>query len=92
MDYNDLNNEFENYIDKLKVMDIDFKRKELLSNIKELIYIFDLLAKEDNINLNYLKSKEILDIENEDDFLEAAIVYVEVAKNIIGEYLNKKLN
>ena len=46
------------------------------------------------IELNFLKNREILDLNSnpvsEDDFIEAALVYLEVAKNIIGEYLLNK--
>lgn len=90
----ELNSTFNEYINELKKTDIKTKRKELIDNIKEMIYIFDIIAKKDNINVQYLKSKEILDLQNEniseDDFLEGAIVYLEVAKNIIGEYMNAK--
>ncbi|MBQ3020679.1 MAG: hypothetical protein IJD92_00465 [Bacilli bacterium] len=91
----ELKYDFDKYIEALKGTDTKFKRKELIDSIKELIYIFDTIAQADGVELHYLKSKEIIDLtkENvsEDDFLEAAIVYLENAKNIIGEYLDTKL-
>ena len=92
---NKLNESFNEYINELKKLPIVEKRNELIDSIKELIAGFEFLAERDNVKLQYLKSKEILDLNNEivseDDFIEAAIVYVEVAKNIIGEYLGKEI-
>lgn len=92
---NELNVSFNEYINELKKLPIEEKREELIASIKELIAGFEYLAEQDNIKLHYLKSKEVLDLNNEfvseDDFIEAAIVYVEVAKNIIGEYLGKEV-
>ena len=90
----ELNLAFNNYIEEVKKLDTAGKRDELIYSIKKLIAIFESFAKEDNIEINFLKSREILDLNNttvsEDDFIEAALVYLEVAKNIIGEYLLKK--
>ena len=92
---NKLNESFNEYINELKKLPIVEKRNELIDSIKELIAGFEFLAERDNVKLQYLKSKEILDLNNEivseDDFIEAAIVYVEVAKNLIGEYLGKEV-
>ncbi len=90
----ELNLAFNNYIEEVKKLDTAGKRDELIYSIKKLIAIFESFAKEDNIEINFLKSREILDLNNtpvsEDDFIEAALVYLEVVKNIIGEYLLKK--
>ena len=87
---------FKEYIDNYKTLDVNSKRNELIEAIKEMIVIFDNLSANDNINLEYLKSNEILDINktdySEDDFLEAAMVYLEIAKDIIGQYLIQKEN
>ena len=91
----ELNKSFNDYVDEFKKLSIGEKRNELIESVKELIAGFEFLANQDNVKLHYLKNKEILDLNNdivsEDDFLEAAIVYVEVAKNIIGEYLGKEV-
>ena len=83
---------FKNYIEAYKKLDIESKREEYLSALKELIVIFDGLAESESIKLDYVQSDEIFDTKSEDDFLEAAMVYVEVAKDIIGQYLAKKIN
>lgn len=90
----ELNLAFNNYIEEVKKLDIKGKRNELINSIKQLTAIFESLANEDKIEIHYLKNREILDLSNdpvsEDDFIEAALVYLEVAKNIIGEYLLQK--
>lgn len=85
---------FNEYIDEFKKMSIIEKREEVLKSIKELIAVIEKFSEIDNVPLEFLKSREILDIEQsntEDDFLEAEIVYIENAKNIIGQYLDKKI-
>ena len=90
---NELNESFENYINELKKLPIEEKRTELINSIKELLAGFEYLAQQNNIELHYLKNNEILDLNKEnvteDDFIEAAVVYVEVAKNVIGDFFDK---
>ena len=90
----ELNISFNNYIEDVKKLDTAGKRNELINSIKQLIAVFESLASEENLELHYLKNREILDLNNnpvsEDDFIEAVLVYLEVAKNIIGEYLYKR--
>ena len=91
----ELNNTFVEYMREFKTLTIEQKRNEILKSIKELIAIFESLAEADKIPIEYIKSKEILDIESsntEHDFLEAEVVYIENAKSIIGQYLDKVLN
>lgn len=90
----EINETFNDYILEFKKLTTIEKREEILNSIKELIVIFEQMAKMDNISLSYLKSQEILDIKKsntEDDYLEALIVYLENAKNLIGQYLDKKI-
>ncbi len=90
----DINETFNDYILEFKKLTTIEKREEILNSIKELIVIFEQMAKMDNISLSYLKSQEILDIKKsntEDDYLEALLVYLENAKNLIGQYLDKKI-
>lgn len=90
----ELNLAFNNYIEEVKKLDTTGKRNELINSIKQLIAVFESMAEDDRIELHFLKNREILDLSNnpvsEDDFIEAALVYLEVAKNMIGEYLEKK--
>ena len=90
----DLNKSFQEYMDEFKKMNTIDKRNEIIGSIKDLIIGFEQLAIKDNIDLHYLKNREINDLKNrvvtEDDFLEGELVYLEVAKNLIGEYLIRK--
>lgn len=90
----ELNIAFEEYMNEFKKLPTNEKRTEIITSIKEIIVAFEQLAAIDGIKLSYLKSREIADLKqdnvSEDDFLEAELVYIEVAKNIIGEYLNSK--
>ena len=87
---------FKNYIEAFKDLEIKSKREEFITSLKEFIVIFDGLAETNDIKLDYVKSNEILDLKgdnvSEDDFLEAAMVYLEISKDIIGQYLSKILN
>lgn len=60
-----------------------------------MFYTFYVVATNEGVDTNFLKNKEILDLQkefvSEDDFIEASLVYLENAKNIIGEFLEKKL-
>lgn len=83
------------YIEEYKKLDIKSKKEEFITSLKELLIIFDGLAEVDNIKLEYLKNNEILDLQSDDvsddDFLEAAMVYLEISKDIIGQYISKKI-
>ena len=91
----ELNQAFEEYINEFKKLNTSDKKKEIINSIKEMIAMFEQMAISDGVDVHYLKSNEIKDIYDEDhsldDFLEAELVYLEVAKNIIGEYLNSKM-
>ena len=91
-----LNETFNDYLTEFKKLSISGKRSEIVNNLKEFIAIFDGLATKEGIELDYIKSSEIKDLDNEnvseDDFLEAVFVYFEVAKSILGQYLSNKDN
>ena len=86
---------FNNYINEYKKLSVNEKRDELVDSIKELIVIFDEMSKQDGIEIDYLHSRDILDLKSdnvsEDDYLEACLAYVEIAKDVIGQYLDKKI-
>lgn len=91
----ELNNQFNNYIEEFKQLDINSKRDEFIRILKEFVVILNVMATNEGIEITFLKNKEILDLQkeyvSEDDFIEAALVYIENAKNIIGEFVEKKL-
>ena len=87
---------FKEYIASVKQLDVKDKRQEIIRAVNEITAMFDFLASQENIQLTYLTSAEVLDLNNgyesEDDFLEALLVYVENAKSVLGEYLLKTKN
>lgn len=87
---------FKEYIESFKNLHDDDKKDVLVESVKELIAIFDQFSKNNNISLEYMHSKEILDLNKENvsdsDFLEAIFVYLEVSKDLIGQYLIKQEN
>lgn len=88
----ELNVAFKDYVEKFKVLSIPDKRIEIINSMKELNGVVEALSEIKCVELENLKSKEILDfnngLESEDDFLEALFVYVENLKNLIGQYFN----
>lgn len=88
---NEFNNAFNEYMETFKALDIPDKRMEIINSVKEINAIIDKLAEESEIDLNYLKSNEILDMKNgsesEDDYLEALLVYIENSKNLLAQYI-----
>lgn len=86
---------FKEYIEEFKKLEIKDKRMEIIESVKEITALVDSLAQSENKSLEFLKSKEITELnegdESEDDFLEALLVYVENTKNLLGQYLNDKI-
>ena len=83
---------FDNYIESYKLLNIPKKREKLISSLKDLIAIFNFFAENDNIRLDYIRSNQTFDLNTEEDFLVASMVYLEIAKDIIGQYLYHKTN
>ena len=90
----EINNAFNNYMNEVKKLDTNGKRKELCYSWMSWGKSIIELANHDGINLHYLQNKEVNDLFNqdlsEDDYLEAMLVYFEMIKNMIGEYLLSK--
>ena len=89
----ELNQAFFEYVDEFKKLDTKLKQEEILKSIKEIIVIFSELGKIDKIDLESLNIKEALsgNVDNSiDGFLTEEFVYLENAKNLVGQYLDKK--
>ena len=87
----ELNWAFSEYVEEFKKSDTKRKEEEILRSIRELIAIFEELGKIDNIDLEHLQNSRILD-DNDDnnDFLDKEFILLEDAKNLIGQYLDKR--
>lgn len=87
---------FNNIISKYKQIPLENKKEILLYEMKEMIAVYMSLAEANNIPVNLLKSKEILDIQNnnynEEDYIEAVYVYFNVLKEIISGILDNTMN
>ena len=90
---NELNNSFNEYLESFKQQNIADKRQDIIYAINEITATFVSLAEDANIDIEYIKSKEITELNNglesEDDYLEALLVYIENAKSVLGQYLLK---
>ena len=84
---------FKEYLSAFKQMKTNDKRQEIIRSVNEITAMFDMLAEQSSIQVSYLKSNEISELqdgyESEDDYLEALLVYIENAKNVLGQYLSK---
>ena len=93
---NELNGSFNQYLEVFKQLPIPEKRQDIIYAINEITASFASLAEDSNINVEYIKSKEVTELNNgyesEDDYLEALLVYIENAKNVLGQYLLKSNN
>jgi hypothetical protein len=88
----DINVEFKDLVNKYVELDTDQKRKELIDEVKLMIVVFEKVCNDNGIKYNQLKSREVLDLKDgnttENDYLEALFVYVQVLKELIGNFLN----
>ena len=59
---NELNNSFNAYLEVFKRLSIQEKRQDVIYAINEITASFASLAEDENINIEYIKSKEIIKI------------------------------
>lgn len=87
---------FDLLVENYKKLPLEYKREKLIYEMKEMIALYVKIASEYNIPINLLKSKEILDLNNdnytEEDYIEALYVYFYVLKEIISGILHNNLN
>ena len=87
---------FEDVISNYKMMSIQDKRVANIDELKFIIAFLQKICDDNNIKYREVKSKEILDIQQngngtESDYLEASFVYISLLKELVGAYLNKTL-
>jgi len=85
---------FDELIEKYKKLSLNEKRNNLVKDFKEMIAVYLYLAESNNIPVELLNTKEILDINDknytEDDYLEAIYSYFNVLKEIVLRLLENK--
>lgn len=79
---------FEELMESYKLLSIADKREEILKELKLMTAIFEKMCTDRGIEYREVRSNEILDLnkgnETEDDYLEAAFVYVKFLKEVLG--------
>ena len=82
---------FNSFIEEYKDNTLMYKQQTIISELKELIAIFENLCSISNIEHELLINREILDINKEgytqDDFAEAVYTYIQMYKEILADYL-----
>jgi len=85
---------FEDVIDNYKRMSLTDKRVSLLKELKIMVAVFDKMCVDNGVEYRKIQSNEIFDVdggkETEDDYLEAAFIYVQYLKEVLGSYLENK--
>lgn len=85
--------DFDNYVEKYKMLSLKDKIKVIEYQIDELIVVLDSLNTKFGSTENILFNREILDIKkenfSEDDFAEAVFVYIYSIKELIGTLVEK---
>lgn len=82
---------FTAFMDEFVKLDISQKNSEIVEKQKLILAFLIKFATEHGINFEFLKSKEISDIEGNngtnDDYLEAMMVYTQNIEELIGKIL-----
>lgn len=82
---------FTAFMDEFVKLDISQKNSEIVEKQKLILVFLIKFATEHGINFEFLKSKEISDIEGNngtnDDYLEAMMVYTQNIEELIGKIL-----
>ena len=84
---------FTKYYEAFKQLDNNTKKKEIIESFQELIDYLDELCFNEDKNIEYLKELRDMGTNdgdmNDNDFLNASIVYLESAKDMLGQYLRE---
>lgn len=79
---------FTSFMDEFVKLNIDQKNNEIIEKQKVILAFLSKFAAERGIQFEFLKSREITDIENNkgtnEDYLEAMMVYSQNIEELIG--------
>lgn len=85
------NNEFNNYVEAYKLLNLKDKKKALLKDIKELLAVLQGINTTSEKDTTILFNREMLDLEkeevNEEDYIEGLYVYLTAIKELIANYI-----
>lgn len=82
---------FNAFIDEYKENSLVNKQKIIISELKELIALFQKICSTSGINPELLVNREIIDVNKEgytqEDFAEAVYVYIQMYKEILAAFM-----
>lgn len=82
---------FNAFIDEYKENTLMNKQKIVISELKELIALFQKICSTQNINHELLVNREIIDVNKDnytqEDFAEAVYVYIQMYKEIMSDFM-----
>ena len=82
---------FNAFIDEYKENTLINKQKIVISELKELIALFQKICSTHNINHELLVNREIIDVNKDsytqEDFAEAVYVYIQMYKEIMSDFM-----
>lgn len=88
------NEQFDECVEKFKVLKLKDKRKICENDLKEIMAILQQLNEVNNNKTKVLFNREITDINkeecSEDDFVEAMFVYINSIKELLASYIDVK--
>ena len=84
---------FDEYIKEFVSKDLNTKKEIVIDELKEMLGVMLEINKQSGINSELLLNREVADtIEKESDFVESVFVYLQSFKELLGEYLEDKLD
>ena len=87
---------FDSFIEEYKDNSLIYKQQTIISELKELIAVFENLCSTSGIKHDLLINREILDVNKEgytqEDFAEAVYTYIQMYKEILAEYMLTIIN
>lgn len=91
----ELKQSFDDYLNAFKKLNINDKRQSIIQEINEISILVAYLAANENISLTALDNQKITNLqnnfENEDEYLEKLLIYIENSKVLLGQYLDMKI-
>lgn len=84
--------ELNEYIEEYKKLPLNEKEAIVISELKEILGVAQLMCSNNDINVESVLNREILDVEKEnsttDDYFEAILVYLKDIENHLGYFGN----
>ena len=83
---------FDEYIKEFVDKDLNTKKEIIIDELKEMLGVMLEVNKNNGIDSKLLLNREVTDtIDKESDFVESVFVYLQSFKELLGEYLEDKV-